>query len=263
MRPADGRMLGVQDRPGAPRAVVVNEAFARRAWPGERAVGQRLRLERKDAGEATVVGVVRDARVSGLTDRPEPMMYLPLAQQWTSEMTLEVRVAAGAPHAVLGAVRRELRALDPDLPTGEVRTLEEVRTQAMFPARLMATLMTAFGALALCVAAVGLAGVVAFAVAQRTREMGVRLALGAGRADVERLVVGEGMRLAALGVAAGLALAAGVARLLASQLYGVGAGDPLTYALVAAALSTVALLAAWLPARRAARVDPLVALRAD
>jgi ABC-type antimicrobial peptide transport system permease subunit len=127
----------------------------------------------------------------------------------------------------------------------------------------MATLMTAFGALALCVAAVGLAGVVAFAVAQRTREMGVRLALGAGRADVERLVVGEGMRLAALGVAAGLALAAGVARLLASQLYGVGAGDPLTYALVAAALSTVALLAAWLPARRAARVDPLVALRAD
>ncbi|MDF1504466.1 ADOP family duplicated permease [Roseisolibacter sp. H3M3-2] len=263
MRAADGRMLGAQDRPGAPRAVVVNEAFARRAWPGQRAVGQRVRLEGERGDEATVVGVVRDARVGDITGRPEPTMLLPLAQEWTSGMTLEVRVAAGAPHAVLGAVRRELRALDPDLPTGEVRTLEEVRTQAMFPARLMATLMTAFGALALAVAAVGLAGVVAFAVAQRTREMGVRLALGAAGADVERMVVGEGMRLAVLGVGVGLAAAAGVARLLSAQLYGVGAGDPATYLLVAAALSAVALLAAWLPARRASRVDPLVALRAE
>jgi predicted permease len=263
MRVADGRAIGEEDRAGAPRVVVVNEAFALRAWPGARAVGQRIRLEGDSAGEATVVGVLRDARVEEVTRAPSPMLYLPLAQQWTPEMVLEVRVAAGAPHAVLGAVRRELRTLDPDLPIGEVRTLEEVRTQAMFPARLMATLMTAFGALALCVAAVGLAAVVAFAVAQRTREMGVRMALGAAGSDVARLVVGEGLRLAAAGLVVGLALAFGVTRLIASQLYGVGAADPATFLSVAAVLGTVALLAAWVPARRASRVDPLVALRAE
>ena len=263
MRLADGRAIGDEDRAGAPRAVVVNEAFARRAWPGERAVGQRIRLEGDSAGEATVVGLVRDARVQGLTEAPEPMLYFPLAQEWTSQMVLEVRVAAGAPHAVLGAVRRELAALDPNLPTGEVRTLEEVRTEAMLPARLMASLMTAFGVLALCVAAVGLAGVVAFAVAQRTREMGVRMALGAAGADVERLVVGEGVRLALVGLGVGLALAAGATQLIASQLYGVGAADPATYLVVATVLGGVALLAAWVPARRAARVDPLEALRAE
>jgi len=263
MRLADGRAIGDEDRAGAPRVAVVNEAFARRAWPGERAIGQRIRLDGDGAGEATVVGVVRDARVQGLTEAPMPMLYFPLAQEWTSEMVLEVRVAAGAPHAVLGAVRRELAALDPNLPMGEVRTLEEVRTEAMLPARLMASLMTAFGALALAVAAVGLAGVVAFAVAQRTREMGVRMALGAAGADVERLVVGEGVRLALVGLVVGLALAAGVTQLIASQLYGVGAADPATYLTVATALGVVALLAAWVPARRAARVNPLEALRAE
>jgi predicted permease len=260
---ADGRPLGPEDRAGAPRAVVVSEAFAREAWPGARAVGRRLRVEEPGAPELTVVGVARDARFQRLSGAPEPMLYLPLAQRWTPEMLVQLRTGTGRPRALLGAVQRELRALDPDLPIDEVRTLDEVRTEAMFPARLMATMLAAFGALALGVACVGLAAVVAFAASQRTRELGVRMALGAEAGDVQRLIVADGLRLAAVGVAVGLLLAAGVARLLASQLYGVSAADPLTFVLVPALLGGVALLAAWVPARRASRADPLVALRAE
>ena len=260
---ADGRPLGPEDRAGAPRAVVVSEAFARDAWPGARAVGRRLRMEEPGAPELTVVGVARDARFQRLSGAPEPMLYLPLAQRWTPEMIVQLRAGTGAPRALLGAVQRELRALDPDLPIDEVRTLDEVRTEAMFPARLMATMLAAFGALALGVACVGLAAVVAFAASQRTRELGVRMALGAAAGDVQRLIVADGLRLAAVGVGIGLLLAAAVARLLASQLYGVSAADPLTFVLVPALLGGVALLAAWVPARRASRADPLVALRAE
>jgi predicted permease len=260
---ADGRPLGPEDRAGAPRAVVVSEAFARDAWPGARAVGQRLRVEEPGAPELTVVGVARDARFQRLSGAPEPMLYLPLAQRWTPEMIVQLRATTGTPRALLGAVQRELRALDPDLPIDEVRTLDEVRTEAMFPARLMATMLAAFGALALGVACVGLAAVVAFAASQRTRELGVRMALGAAAGDVQRLIVADGLRLTAVGVGVGLLLAAGVARLLASQLYGVSAADPLTFVLVPALLGGVALLAAWVPARRASRADPLVALRAE
>jgi predicted permease len=260
---ADGRPLGPEDRAGAPRAVVVSEAFAREAWPGARAVGRRLRVEEPGAPELTVVGVARDARFQRLSGAPEAMLYLPLAQRWTPEMLVQLRTGTGRPRALLGAVQRELRALDPDLPIDEVRTLDEVRTEAMFPARLMATMLAAFGALALGVACVGLAAVVAFAASQRTRELGVRMALGAEAGDVQRLIVADGLRLAAVGVAVGLLLAAGVARLLASQLYGVSAADPLTFVLVPALLGGVALLAAWVPARRASRADPLVALRAE
>lgn len=259
---AAGRPIDATDRAGGQPVAVVSESFARRHWPGERALGKHVRIGGDAPVSYEVVGVARDVRLTELTGPIEPMLYLPLAQRYDGNAALEVRTRASAA-AITGAVRAAVRATDPDLPLGRVSTLEDYRDEAMTPTRLMATMLALFGAMALAVAAVGLGGVVAFAAAERTREIGVRLALGADARDVLRLVVGQGVRMALVGVAIGVPLAVGVGRLLGAQLYGVGAADPLTLGATVLVLGGVAVLASWIPARRAARLEPATVLRSE
>jgi predicted lysophospholipase L1 biosynthesis ABC-type transport system permease subunit len=212
----------------------------------------------------TVVGVVGDVRENGLAADPEPTVYS-LARQRPPSTGLVVVLAGGPgfdPAATMAAASRAVRAVDPGLPV-RTRRIEEVFERAVADRRYALVLAGAFGAAALALAAAGLYGVVAYVAAQRRRELGVRVALGARAGDVRRLVLGRGLAPAALGLAAGLAGALAAGRLLAAHLYGVRPGDPATFAGVALALGAVAFAAAWAPARRAARVDPASALRAE
>src|SRR5262249_44069228 len=209
-----------------------------------------------------IVGVVKDSKYQDLTELSRRMMFLPLAQSYRSEMRLHVRTAQD-PTTMVAAIRREAQKLDASLPIYNIKTLEEQKDRSLYTARLAATLLSVFGGLALMLASVGLYGVMAYVVGQRRREIGVRLALGAQRRDVFRLVVKEGMALAAVGVAMGLAGALAGTRLLTKFLYGVEPTDATTFICVALLLAVVALLANYLPARRAARTDPMQALRAE
>jgi predicted permease len=259
---ARGRDFTDADRPGAERVVIVSESFARRAWPGLDAVGQRVRTG-DGKGLARVVGVVREAMTYGLGEEPRPTVYWPQRQApSTRDVTLLVRSSGSA--AALGAsVRAELARMDKNLPVFDVRTLAGYRASKLADRLLGAALLGTIGAVALILASIGIYAVIAFSVGQRTREIGVRVALGALDAQVVRLFVRQGLRLAGLGVALGVLLAAGAAKVLASAFFGVSAGDALAFAIVPALLAAVALLASWIPARRAARVDPMVALRAE
>jgi putative ABC transport system permease protein len=211
----------------------------------------------------TVVGVAREAVLSAVYESAKPVVYLPLPQRpGQKHLTLLVRAADDA-RPLAPALRREVRALDPDLPVEEVRTLAGYRRESMADLRATSRLLGLFGALALGLAAAGIYGVMAFAVTQRTREIGVRIALGARRGDVVSLFVRRGVRLALVGIAVGLVLAAGVGKLMAGVLYGLSPVEAPALAAVAALLAGVAALAAYLPARRAARVDPVVALKAE
>ncbi len=255
-----GRDFNDADRMGAPAVAVVNETLAARLWPGEDALGKRLSFDGPKGPFLEVVGVARDGKYRSLGDRSRPYFYRPLMQTYDPRMTLVVRTS-GEPAALAGSVREQLRALDPNLPVAEMRTLEEQFDTSLLPARIAAWTLGGFGLLALCLAAIGIYGVVSYSVAQRTREIGVRMALGAGRGDVLRLVMGEGLSVVGLGMAAGLLLAFAATRVLGGFLYGVGATDPVTFAGVPLLLGTIALAAGYLPARRATKVDPMVALR--
>jgi putative ABC transport system permease protein len=257
-----GRDVEPTDAPASSPVVIVNETMARRFWPNDDALGKRLSLAGATGPWARVVGIARDTRYNSLGETPPPFMYLPLTQNYQSSMVVHVRVA-GSATAIGEAVTRIVKTLDPQLPAIRPVALESDMQIALLPAKLGASLLGMFGSLALLLATVGIYGVASFAVARRTREIGIRAALGAQRADVLRLVVGESMRRVAIGLAVGLVGAFGLARVLASQLYGVGAVDPVTFIATPLILGTVALLASWVPARRAARVDPLVALRAQ
>lgn len=254
-----GRAFAAADRKGAPPVMVVNQTLARRFWPGENPMGKRLRVFGE---EHEVVGVARDGKYHELGEEPTSFLYLPIAQQGAERMTLFVR-ARTEPGPALAAVRREVAALDPDVPLQQAMPFSAMVGMTLFPQRMAAVLVGAFGLLGLALAAVGIYGVLAFHVGQRTQEIGVRLALGAGAADVVRMILRQGMLLVAVGVALGLAAALAATRLLAGFLHGVSATDPATFLAVPALLAAVALLASWLPARRAARVDPMTALRAD
>jgi putative ABC transport system permease protein len=257
-----GRDVEATDTPASEPVVVVNETMARRFWPNDDALGKRFSLTSATGPWARVVGIAKDTRYNSLGETPPPFMYLPLTQNYQSSMVVQVRVAQSA-KAIGEAVSRIVKTLDPQLPAVRPVTLETDMRVALLPAKLGASLLGVFGSLALLLATVGIYGVASFAVARRTREIGIRAALGAQRADVLRLVVGESMRRVVIGLIAGLVGALGLARVVASQLYGVGAVDPITFIATPLILGTVALLASWVPARRAARVDPLVALRAE
>jgi len=254
-----GRDVSDRDRAGSPDVVIVNETMARRYWPEGRALGGKVK-----AGDRwlEVVGVAADAKYSSLNERPRAFMYLPVDQWYRPAMRLVVRTA-GPPEAAIGAVRDAVRRVDPALPLFDVQTFAEHRAFSFFVFEMTATLLGAFGAIAALLAGLGLYGVVAQSVGQRTREIGVRMSLGATAGDVRRLVVGQGVRLAGAGVALGLAAALPLTRLFAPQLLGVAPHDPLSYGATALALSGIVALACYLPARRAARLDPVQALRKE
>lgn len=257
----DGREFGASDTATTPPVAIINEAAARRFWPGQSPVGRRVIVGRApDESVREIVGVVKDSKYRRLTEELRPAVFTPFLQRYRGDMSLHVRTT-GEPGAMIAAVRSEVQALDANLPLYNIRTLEEQKNSSLYTSRMAATLLTVFGLLALGLAAVGLYGVMAYAVNRRTREIGIRLALGAGQRDVFRLVIGHGMLLTLLGIAAGLAAAFGLTRLMRTMLYGVSPTDLLTFAAIACVLLLVALLACWIPARRAAKVDPLVALR--
>jgi ABC-type antimicrobial peptide transport system permease subunit len=238
---------------------VVNRAFAERFWPGEPAVG---RIVGAGGAERRVVGVTETGKYHSLGEDPTPFMYFPHRERFRTGMTLVARVDGDAGQA-LGDILAVVRELDPDLPLFDVRTMESHMGIALLPARLGGSVLGLFGLLGVVLAGVGVYGVMAYSVSTRTREMGIRVALGADRERVLRLVVGEGMKLTLLGAALGLAAAAAASRLVAGLLYGVPALDPVAFVGVPVILMAVAALAVWLPARRAARTDPMQALRTE
>ncbi len=257
-----GRGITKEDRPGGQLVVVVNEEFARRNWPGQDPIGKQLHFGGNTGPWYVVVGVCGDVKGDRL-DRPAPpAFYRSIHGRRPDGFTLHLR-AAGDPRALQQAVRRAAERIYPDLPLTNLRTMAEHMGAATAVQRVGAGASSAFGLLALVLAAVGLFGVLSYSVAQRTREMGVRLAVGASPRDVRRLVVGRALRLGAIGVAAGLPLAVGAGLLLRGLIFGVSPFDPMTFGRVVALVAGVALVAAWLPARRAARVDPIIALQAE
>ena len=256
-----GRDIGDGDTESSPQVAVVNETLARRIAPDGNAVGKRLRMDSKGQ-YLEVVGVVKDIKYDQLAEQTPIFAYLPQRQRYRAQMTLHVRAAAaGDPQGVLKGVQTEVRSLDRNLPLTNVKTLEEHMRLPLAPAQLLAWLSGTFSVLALLLAATGLYGVMAYLVSGRTREFGIRVALGAQRSDVLRLVLGEGLSLVGIGICFGLLMSIALTRVVQSVLYGVSATDPLTFAGVALLLAAVALLACYLPARRAMKVDPMIALR--
>ncbi|HYG65390.1 MAG TPA: ABC transporter permease [Thermoanaerobaculia bacterium] len=266
-----GRDFTSRDRRGSPHVIVIGQHTARTVWPGEPALGKRIHMDWLEVvdGEvqevritATVVGIVGDIREKGFESEPETMLYWPLRQMSTNPIHVAVRSAAD-PAALATTIRNAVESLDPDLPIYEVATMEEQLARSIAQRRFSMALLTLFSALALVLAAIGIYGVLSYAVNLRTREIGLRIALGSARSSILRLIVGQGLRLALLGLAVGLPLAYALAKLLASLLYKVGLTDPMVYGAAPVLLLGVVLLACYLPARRAARLDPMVALRSE
>ncbi|HEU4631989.1 MAG TPA: ABC transporter permease [Gemmatimonadaceae bacterium] len=257
-----GRGFLATDGPDAPRVAVVSETAARRWWPGERAVGKRFRWGGVDGAEVTVVGVARDANHKMPGEDPLPFVYLPHAQEFRGEMVLQLR-AASPPPALRDAIWATLRELVPTLPPPPVRAMREDMAITQLPVRLGAELAGAFGLVALLLAAVGIYGVTAYSVERRTREIGIRSALGATRQRVVRMVVMESLRTVLGGAAAGLVLALAAGLLLSRVLYGVQPFDPVVLAGVPVVIAAAAVLASLVPARRAAAVDPVTAIRTE
>jgi putative ABC transport system permease protein len=258
----EGRLFTPQDDAAALPVALVNEAFAARYLKGSDAVGQRVRLGDADSAPCEIAGVVANVMNEDLDDLAEPGVYLPFAQHPSVDLTLVVR-APGAEARIVSAVRAELAALDSRLPLSEVKTMEQLVYERRSPKELMTWMLVVFGLTALVLAAVGTYAVMAYSVAQRTHEIGVRMALGARPGDVLGLILGQGARLLVVGLGIGLAGAFVLTRSVGSLLYGVSATDPLTFGVVAVILGAVALLACYVPARRATKVDPMVALRTE
>ncbi len=255
-----GRGFEGRDDSTATQAIVVNEQFVKRFWPDGNAIGRIVRTGGRDR---TVIGVVPTGKYRRLGEAPTAYMYFPQAQEWRGQMTIVVRTA-GEPTAIVPALRAEVAALDADLPVSEVQAMSEFLGLALLPARLAGTTLGVFGVLGLLLAAVGMYGVMSYAVSQRTREIGIRMAIGAARGEVVAMVMRQGLTMVAIGGAIGLVMALGAARLIRGVLYGAGAAfDPLTYVVVPLVLAVVAALATWVPARRAASIDPVLAIRAE
>jgi predicted permease len=258
-----GRMLEEQDSQSSPLAALINETMARELWPGQDPLGRRIRFPGRE-GEAppwrSIVGVVADVKQYGLDKQSSMQFYLPEDQFPFQSGSLVVR-AKTDPAALTGTVRGEVHAMDADLAIYDVATMDQLLSDSMSLRRFSMILLAIFAAVALTLAAIGIYSVISYSVTQRTHEIGVRMALGAASGDVLRLVMAEGMLTAGIGAAAGLFGSVFLTRFIASLLFGVSATDPATYAVIVAMLFAVALLACYIPARRATGTDPMVALR--
>jgi putative ABC transport system permease protein len=257
-----GRLFDERQPADARDKVIVNETLARRHWPDQDALGKRIRISWNDNREDEIIGVVGDVRHAALETEPRAMTYWPFARNAYASMTLTVRTA-GDPAPVVPAVRGILRGLDPDLALAAIRTMDDVVSGSVAQRRLMTVMLGIFAGSALLLAAVGIYGVIAYSVTQRTQEIGIRLALGAQQADVLRMIVGHAAVLALAGILIGAAGAALLTGLMTDLLFDVQPLDPVIFGAVAAMLGAVALLAGYIPGRRATRVDPAIALRAE
>jgi putative ABC transport system permease protein len=256
-----GRGPADQDTASAPQVMVINQAAARQFWRDEDPVGMRVRFTVEGGSNPwmTVVGVVADVR-NQLNEATKSEVYVAQAQDFSRSMVLTVRTQ-GDPLSAASAVRAQIESLDKDQPVAHIRSLDEIRSESVFTERVPAVLLAVFAVVALLLAGVGVYGVMSYVVAQRTHEIGIRVALGAQRIEVWKLVIGQGLRLAVIGIAIGLAGAFALTRVIASLLFRVSATDPLTFGGITLLLAGVALLACYVPARRAMRVDPMIALR--
>jgi putative ABC transport system permease protein len=256
-----GREFTDGDRKGAPAVAIVNESLVRELFLNTNPIGQRLHvLLRGQPSSWEVIGVVKDSKYRSLGEDAMPYIFLPYLQNPQPAMALHVQTS-GNPRDLAAAVRREVQALDPNLPAFNVMSLADNIDISLFPSRFGAVLLGVFGFLALLIASIGIYGVMSYGVSERTHEMGIRMALGARGRDVMRLVISQGMWLALIGVAIGAGLALAVTRVVKSYLYDVSVTDPLTFIGIALLLIGVALLACYVPASRATKVDPLEALR--
>ncbi|HEY2930681.1 MAG TPA: ABC transporter permease [Acidobacteriota bacterium] len=255
-----GREFGPRDSVDSPKVVIINDAMARRFWPGQDPIGRRVSFGFDNPRALEIIGVVKTGKYRSLRDDAAPFMYESFSQSYRPRATLVVHTAAD-PKQSLPAVRSAIRELDPNLPVLQAETLEEYMAVPLFGARVTGILLSGFGGLALLLALVGLYSAVAYSVSQRTREFGIRMAVGAGPVDLIRLVIHEGLPLILIGLVIGVACALGTTQVLSSLLYGIGPTDPLTFIGVSLLLVGVAVAASYIPARRATKVDPMVALR--
>jgi putative ABC transport system permease protein len=257
-----GRDFTDADTRDSLKVTIVDERLAREYWPNESPLGKRIRFGPPEDNEPwhTIVGVVGEVKQESLDLARRRSVYLPYGEISVGGLTLVVRASAG-PESLTTALRRELKALDPDLPLTQVMTIDEIVTRSVWQPRLYAILFAVFAVVALLLAAVGIYGVMSYAVTTRTQEIGIRVALGAQTRDVLKLVVKQGMILAMSGVGLGLLGSFALTRLMKSLLFGVSVTDPLTFTGIALLLTFVALMACYIPARRAIKVDPMVALR--
>jgi len=263
IRLRSGRLIEPRDVEGSQPVAVINDELARRFFPGEDPIGKRITFGNPDDTASiwwTVVGVVGTVAQKGLTAEPYSQIYRPMAQRPARSVFVSIRTA-GDPLSVARAARQALKSVDPDLPLNDLRTMEQRIAANIAQPRVSVALLGIFAAVALVLAAIGIYGVVSYTVAQRTREIGIRMALGAKPADVLRIVIRQGMTPVAAGVALGVVGAFAATRAMATLLYGVSATDPMTFVVVAVFLGAVALVATYLPARRAMGVPPTEALR--
>jgi predicted permease len=259
----DGRAFDVRDTATSPRVAIVNDALAKRYFPHGDALGSRIRLDSATGPVVQIVGIAKTGIYFYWAEPPTPFLWMPFSQEYRAGMTLNVRTT-GDPAAMAGAIRNTVRAINPDVPIFGVRSMEAFYdARAMLGPRLMMQLVTATGLMGLLLAIIGLYGVVAYAVSRRTREIGIRMAIGARSTDVLRMILGQGLVFTAIGIVAGLAIAFFASRLLSTFIIGVSPRDPLIFLCVPLILSAVMIAACWLPARRAARIDPTIALRQE
>jgi putative ABC transport system permease protein len=259
-----GRLLDARDRAGAPRAVLINESYAHRKYPGIDPLGRRVHVGPTDQPWYTIVGIVGDVKQLSLAASLSDAIYMPPEQSWFADRTLTlVARTRSDPAAIAPAIRAAIWSVDKDQPIVRVATMEELLSRSGAERRFAMVLFTAFAIVALVLAAAGIYGVLSGSVTERTREIGVRAALGASRSEIRNLILRQGMTLAAMGALIGVIGAIAASRVLVTMLFGISRLDPVTYVGVIALLMAVAAMACWLPAWRAARVDPGITLRAE
>jgi predicted permease len=258
--PLRGRDFNERDSDKESRVAIINETFARRFWPGQDALGKRFNFSGANDPMWQVIGVAADGKYDSLGEEPKIAVFRPMLRNYSSWTSLVARTN-GEPQAVIGAIRNEIRNLDATLPVSGVKTLKEHMKVPLFPAQIAAAVLGSFAVLALILAAIGIYGVMSYSVSQRTREIGIRMALGALKSDVLKMIVGQGLRLVVIGLVIGISAAFGLTRFLSVVLYGVSATDAVTFIAIPILLATVALLACYIPAQRAAQVEPIKALR--